>query len=98
MENKRRHRRKSFPVFVDYANGRGFYQRTITDISHSGLFIKTRNQLPVGQRLTLCFELQGKPFRIRAQVVRLDPLGMGVKFLSGSEDDRAMMRQLVGRI
>ena len=98
MINRRRHRRKPLLVFVDYSDGKGFYQHPITDISHGGLFIRTRKVVPVGEQLTLCFELRGKPMRIRARVVRHDAFGMGVSFLSGSEVDRQMVRELVGRL
>ena len=98
MDEKRRHRRKSYRISVDYSDGRRFYQRTVADISYSGLFIKTPKPLPVGEGIMLCFELRGKPFRIRARVVRHDPLGMGVRFSSASDDDRKMLQELVGRI
>ena len=96
MINKRRHRRKPLLVLVDYSDGKGFYQHPITDISHGGLYIKTRKMLPVGDELTLCFELRGRPMRIRARVVRHDAMGMGVSFLSGSDEDRQRVRELVG--
>ena len=98
MEEKRRHRRKQHRLSVDYADGRGFCQRTISDISYSGLFVRTRNPVPLGEVITLCFQLGGKSFRIRGQVVRHAALGMGLKFIGRSEDDLRVVRDLVGRL
>lgn len=103
------HRRFSRKVLaVDVAardeHGAGLLIFTSSDISAGGAFLKSDLLLEQGESLSLDLHLEGrlKPIRAQAKVVWVrrfpepgEPAGMGVEFVSISEDDRAALLALV---
>jgi Tfp pilus assembly protein PilZ len=79
---KRRHRRKSFMMVVDYGDGDGSHLDFIQDISAGGVFIGTKTPFSIGQEITLTFPLpfQKEKVELTAEVVRTTPDGIGVRF------------------
>lgn len=62
------------------------------DISLMGLYLETPRPFPVGTVVPLAIELGAeRPLRLRAEVVRVDPTGMGLCF---SGDDPSALRTL----
>lgn len=84
IDDLRRHPRK----YVDKPVTLGFENKSfngfISDISRNGCFIKNREFLNIGQILKLA--IPGTKFvgnnRLNVEVVRLSPIGVGVKFKS----------------
>ncbi len=79
-----------------------FIEEYVTNISQSGVFIKTKTPLPVGSEVELRFtvimddiatvEGIGEVVRVEA-----DPPGMGVIFKELSEDSQALLDKLLAR-
>lgn len=93
MQNKRRYNRKDYNRFVDYYDGVGFFQDPISNVSPGGMLIHTRRRPPVGSEVTMCFELEERPVKVNAEVIRHDPIGIGIEFLFGSVKQRDRVRE-----
>lgn len=93
-----------FPVAYD--DGEGFMTGHVVDVSESGLFIETVMPLKEGTRVRITPLLPEKAglFELEAEVVRATeydpdvlmelPPGMGVRFLSISDEERKNLTQL----
>jgi hypothetical protein len=69
----------------------------ISDLSASGAFIDSLTQMPVGERVRLVFQVNGREVDTTAEVAHSMPqFGMGVRFLALSEEDRYAIAQVVG--
>jgi hypothetical protein len=69
----------------------------ISDLSASGAFIDSLTQMPVGEKLRLVFQVNGREVDTTAEVAHSMPqFGMGVRFLELSEEDRYAIAQVVG--
>lgn len=96
--------RLRFPVAYD--DGEGFMTGYVVDVSESGLFIETVLPLKEGTRVRITPLLPEKAglFELEAEVVRTKeydpdslmelPPGMGVRFLSISDEERKNLTQL----
>ncbi|MBW1606499.1 MAG: PilZ domain-containing protein [Deltaproteobacteria bacterium] len=75
-------RRKDFPTMVDYNVADRYYRDFIQNISERGVFIKTTETFSEGQETLMTFMSPDyqKPFKIKGEIVRLHPDGVGVKF------------------
>lgn len=82
------------PVYVDYPEMRP----RLRDISLAGAYIEDHRPLPRGRMLQLRIWLdEGTSITAQAMIRRSDEgQGMGVEFLSMSDDDRGRLRQHVG--
>jgi uncharacterized protein (TIGR02266 family) len=78
----------------------------LTEVSEGGLFIETRQPLPVGTllHLEIAGGLPGRPFTVDGTVVRSrrcatqrEPAGMGVSFLALSPLQESAILQIVAR-
>jgi hypothetical protein len=78
----RRHPRKAYAKMVLYASDQRFYEGNIKDISRSGVFIETHEGLYVGQTLTLSIPTpkRQKGLKLKGEIVRIEPNGLGIKF------------------
>ncbi len=83
-QENRRDIRKSYFMAVDYATDDRLHQEFINDISCGGVYIETRQPLPVGQKISLSFALPDQQTHIKVSggVVRSDAKGIGVAFLT----------------
>lgn len=81
-EEQRKYFRRSYFRDVDYATNDQVFRDFIQNLSAGGMFIETRQSFCVGQEITLVFALPacGKPVRIRGEIVRSGPQGIGVRF------------------
>ena len=98
MPDKRQYDRKAYPCFVDYFDGTGFFKDMLDNVSSGGLFLRTRRRPPIGSTVTLCFELEENPIKVNAEVVRHDPVGVGVAFRFGSLEEKNKVRKGVNEI
>jgi hypothetical protein len=80
--NGRQHPRRNYAKPILYASQDRFYEGRIKDISKSGVFIETADPLYVGQTLTLAIPSakQNRGLKLRGEIVRIGPHGLGVKF------------------
>jgi Tfp pilus assembly protein PilZ len=98
----REYPRLSCYLMVDFAaNGRA-YRSCIRDISASGVFIETTDAFEPGQELALCFALSESdemlPFKIRGQVTRIYPDGIGVRYENVTDYQRAIISALLDKL
>ena len=82
------------PIYVDYPE----WRPRVRDISLAGAYIDDHRPLPRGRMFELHIWLDDKtPITVKAMIRRSDEgQGMGVEFLSMSDDDRNRLRQVVG--
>jgi uncharacterized protein (TIGR02266 family) len=98
---KRKHKRAPISMQVRYKSLDTFFYDYALNISHGGIFIKTRKPLARGAEVEIEFEVQGTPknFKTRGKVVRvivpgddeLEPAGMGVEFEPLSKADKKLI-------
>lgn len=105
--NQRRFQRRSLQVDFQGrdAQGAGLLLFKTADLSQGGSFLKSDLLLEVGETLSVEFQVPGLPRLLRAQArvvwVRrfpksTEPPGMGVEFLSMSEEDRKALGDYLG--
>jgi uncharacterized protein (TIGR02266 family) len=102
--DRRRHRRVPISMQVRYRSLDTFFYDYAMNISHGGIFIKTRKPLANGAQVELEFEVpeSKRKFTTQGTVVRvifpgedeMEPAGMGIEFEPLSEDDKAMIDAL----
>ena len=101
-QNKERRscRRKDFSTMVDYKVADRYYRDFIQNISERGVFIKTSETFSKGQETLMTFMSPDyqKPFKIKGEIVRLHPDGVGVKFKIESEALRTALESLIKMI
>ena len=79
--DSRKHPRKPYSRTVLYAANDQIFRGSSQNISYSGIFIKTENQLEVGQTLILSLPTKTKSkLKIKAEVIWSNHEGCGVKF------------------
>jgi hypothetical protein len=79
----------------------GEYEDTVQvrNLSLGGLFIQTRNQIPVGAKTQLEFLVQEGHIRADAIVEHIHPgRGAGLKFLAVKNEDRPRLAALLNRL
>jgi uncharacterized protein (TIGR02266 family) len=101
MENKRRHERHL--INKEFESIEDFIAEYVSDISRGGVFIRSKQPLPVGTRVDLKFSVLLEDFQIiegEGEVVRVvdhgDGTGMGVAFTELTDASRALIERLVG--
>ena len=113
-DERRRAPRVLVDLEVDYALEDNYLFAYLTDISATGIFIRTIAPEPAGTHLNLRFtpSLDADPdeltFELEGEVIWVNPYrpgapdslhpGMGVRFLGLSDDDRRRLIELVRRI
>jgi type IV pilus assembly protein PilZ len=113
-DERRRAPRVLVDLEVDYALEDNYLFAYITDISATGIFIRTVAPEPAGTHLNLRFVLPpgvggaSEAFELEGEVIWVNPYrpgapdslhpGMGVRFLALSDDDRRRLIELVRRI
>jgi uncharacterized protein (TIGR02266 family) len=115
MRNRPASERRASPrvlvdLEVDYRSEENFLFAYITDISTTGIFIRTHQPEPAGTELNLRFVPEGEdaPLELEGEVIwvnefrpsapdNLNP-GMGVRFLRLDDATKARLYELVRRI
>jgi Tfp pilus assembly protein PilZ len=78
----RKHPRKPYSKSVLYAANNKISEGTSVNLSKSGIFIKSKDKLSVGQTVILSLPSKtGKRLKIRGEIVWSNYEGFGVKFL-----------------
>ena len=79
-----------------------FIHEYVTNISRTGVFIKSKTPLPVGTMVNLRFTLimdDIETIEGTGEVVRVeaDPAGMGIMFTELAPESRALIQRVLGR-
>jgi len=100
VKEKRENIRRSCDISVNYAANDRVYSNQITNISANGLFIETRRSLIKGDDVIMAFKLEGfdKSLKLRGEIARANPAGMGVAFRNMSPHIEEMIRVIVNRM
>jgi uncharacterized protein (TIGR02266 family) len=95
-------RPKRIEVNVEFDSIEKFIHEYVSNISHSGAFIRTRDPWPVGTRMRLRFTILAADPEILegvGEVVRVSerPRGMGVAFVELTDHSRELIAKLLTR-
>jgi uncharacterized protein (TIGR02266 family) len=95
-------RPRRIEVNVEFDSIQQFINEYVSNISHSGAFIRTRDPWPVGTRMRLRFTILAQDPEIlegTGEVVRVSerPRGMGVAFVDLTEHSRELIAKLLTR-
>ena len=92
---------------VDYALEDNYLFAYITDISETGIFVKTTAPEMPGTRLNLRFSVGEEPIEIEGEVIWVNPFrpgapdsinpGMGIRFVGLDEELKDLLLELVRR-
>jgi hypothetical protein len=82
IKGRRSSRRATYLIDVHYAARGRVFQGFIQNISPEGVFIKTREPVTVGQKVTLTFPLphSREHAKVAGEIVRAGADGFGVRF------------------
>lgn len=94
---QRQHERKDLLYVLDYTVDDKYYRDFVEDVSESGLFVRTKNEFRAGQKIKMTFFAPNmeRPLKIRGEIVRILPEGVGVKFLKESQVQEDVIGALV---
>ncbi len=84
-DNKRKHTRKPCSISLNYkTENRPYKEASIIDISSGGVFIRTDEDLAIGEKITLNVKYLSvqEPFTVNGKVVSKNIDGVGVRFES----------------
>jgi len=91
--------RRKINMDVDAASEEKIIQSHSEDISGSGVYIRTPDQVQVGQKMKIVFSLpnQTRPFKIDGKVVRTESRGVGLRFMNISPHFRDILDSEIWR-
>lgn len=99
--DRRRHKR--VPVNQEFGCIEDYISEYVTDISKGGVFIRSKNPLPVGTTVTLHFSVIVEDFETiegEGEVIRVDMtsgnMGMGIAFTKLSSDSKDLIDRIIG--
>jgi Tfp pilus assembly protein PilZ len=80
--NKRKHKRKTFIMYVDYSDEKRFERGIIQNISAGGIHIRPSVSLESGQTIIMTFEHpdDSRPIKLKGTIVWKNEKGMGIRF------------------
>jgi hypothetical protein len=84
--NEREDTRKEYTNIIEFTSRNHAYKGTSRDISSSGMFIETKDSFSVGQiiHLSIPFPDNMEYVKTQAEIVRVTPDGIGIKFIKSS--------------
>ncbi len=85
--NLRKHPRKPCAIRIKYITNNDIHQGEIQNISPSGIFLKTANEIEIGQQLNLAIPVRkkGKIIKRTGRIVWSNKTGVGIEFLSSAK-------------
>jgi Tfp pilus assembly protein PilZ len=93
---RRRHERQT--INKQFDSFAAFAQEYVTNISRSGIFIRSKSPLAIGAKVDLRFSVmleEMEMFEGAGEVVRITDEGMGIEFRDLSEASRDLIERLV---
>ncbi len=108
VDDRRRAPRVLVDLEVDYASEENYLFAYITDISETGIFVRTTTPEPAGTSLNVRFAPDpGGPLEVEGAVIWVNPYrpgaadnlhpGMGIRFVGLDNDTRDRLLELVRR-
>lgn len=87
MEERRKHPRRGVYCRVDFTNSQGHASMGLArNVSLGGMFVEHAGGVTVGEVIMAAFTLpNGQPFKTRAEVIRVDHAGFGLRFVDLQE-------------
>ena len=97
LGERREHSRRQHFAAVDYVMNDRVFKDFVKDIGLGGLFIETRESFTIGQELLVLLPTPGRRESLKAlcEVVRVGPLGIGVKFKLESKRQRQLVESIL---
>ncbi|MFH1130896.1 MAG: PilZ domain-containing protein [Pseudomonadota bacterium] len=100
IQRQRIPRHERVTINHEFASVEQFITEYVTDISHSGIFIRSKDPLPPGTRVNLRFTIIMDDIQTiegTGEVVRVsqDPMGMGVAFSELTPKSEALIKRLL---
>lgn len=106
-DDRRRATRVLVDLEVDYASEDNYLFAYITDISATGIFVRTLAPEPPGTHLNLRFCPDGRRFEVEGEVIWVNPFrpgapdnlhpGMGIRFVTLDDAVRVQLLELIRR-
>ena len=89
--------RRNCLVAVKCKVGDTSFSSYIINISVHGVFIESRDRLPVGQKIRMVFKLLNSPnpLKLKGKINRSSHRGMGVNFLDLNQDQQEIIRTFI---
>lgn len=98
MRDKRAHPRLTFGIRVQDKDGTKSWMTE--DLSAGGCFVNSLENLPIGSKIDIVFQVPGSGFYIeaRGQVKQLRKGGMGIEFLAMEPEHKDEIKRFVKEI
>jgi c-di-GMP-binding flagellar brake protein YcgR len=98
MRDKRAHPRLNFGIRVEGKDGKKSWMTE--DISAGGCFVNTLENLPIGSKIDIVFQVPGSSMYIeaRGQVKQLRKGGMGIEFVALEPEQKDEIKHFVQEI
>jgi uncharacterized protein (TIGR02266 family) len=102
MNEDEKRRAERVVINREFENFEAFVEEYVTNISRTGVFIRTKTPLPIGTRVRLRFSVimtEIETVEGEGEVVRVqdDPPGMGVVFTSLTSYSAGLLEKLLTR-
>ena len=102
MQDEEKRRAERLMINKEFENFEAFVEEYVTNISRTGVFIKTKSPLAIGTRVRLRFSVimtEIETIEGEGEVVRVqdDPPGMGVVFTSLASYSAGLLEKLLTR-
>jgi uncharacterized protein (TIGR02266 family) len=102
MNEDEKRRAERVMINKEFENFEAFVEEYVTNISRTGVFIRTKTPLPIGTRVRLRFSVimtEIETVEGEGEVVRVqdDPPGMGVVFTSLTSYSAGLLEKLLTR-
>jgi uncharacterized protein (TIGR02266 family) len=102
MQDEEKRRAERLMINKEFENFEAFVEEYVTNISRTGVFIKTKTPLAIGTRVRLRFSVimtEIETVEGEGEVVRVqdDPPGMGVVFTSLTSYSAGLLEKLLTR-
>ena len=102
MQDEEKRRAERLTINREFENFEAFVEEYVTNISRTGVFIKTKSPLAIGTRVRLRFSVimtEIETVEGEGEVVRVqdDPPGMGVVFTSLTSYSAGLLEKLLTR-
>jgi hypothetical protein len=92
--DKRIYPRKPYSGNIFFVTKNGFNEGRLKNLSRSGLFIKSKARLQVGEIITMALPfLKGKNDKCKGQIMRTEKEGLGIEFFRDRSVSKVIVRQ-----
>ena len=93
--NRRNDPRIPYSGFVFFSTKRGFFEGELTNYSKHGLFIKTQENLSVGEIITVALPyMEHEEIKFKAQILRRNNEGYGLELFRERNDKDLQTRKI----